>query len=97
MLAHPVPRGYSDHPFGQVVRDVDGVSIKNLRHLVALLREGSGEFLTIRFHGEYREALVLPRKLVEKATPELMAENGIRRRGSGGLMAVWEAKTARRR
>jgi S1-C subfamily serine protease len=90
MLAHPVTRGYSD-PFGQVVKDVDGVPIKNLRHLVEVLREGSGEYLTIRFHGEYCETLVLHRKSIEEATPALMAENGIPRRGSNDVMPVWEA------
>ena len=59
VLAHPLTRGYSD-PFGQVVKDVDGVSVRNLRHLVELLRDGRGEYLTIRFFGEMSETLVFP-------------------------------------
>src|SRR5262249_19599824 len=54
LLAHRIARGYGE-PFGQVVSDVDGVTVKNLRHLVELLREGRGEFVTIRFHGNLSE------------------------------------------
>jgi S1-C subfamily serine protease len=91
LLAHPITRGYSD-PFGQVVKDVDGVRVKNLRHLVELLRDGAGEYLTIRFWGELSETMVFNRKVIEEATAELMAENGIPRRGSEELTAVWSAK-----
>ena len=93
LLAHPIARGYSD-PFGQVVKDVDGVAVKNLRHLVELLRDGEGEYLEIRFHGVLSETLVFPRKAMEEATSELMAENGIPKRGSEEVMAVWNAKPA---
>ena len=93
MLAHPITRGYSD-PFGQVVKDVDGVAIKNLRHLVEVLRDGRGEYLTIRFFGDLSETLVFPRKAMEEATAELMAENGVPRRGSDDVMGVWKAKVA---
>ncbi len=91
MMSHKISRGYGD-PFGSVVAEVDGVKIKNLRHLVEVLRDGQGEFLTIRFCGDYSEILVFRRKAVEEATAELMSENGIPRRGSAELMAVWNAK-----
>jgi S1-C subfamily serine protease len=93
MLAHPITRGYSD-PFGHVVKDVDGVPVKNLRHLVEVLRDGKSEYLTIRFHGELSETLVFPRRAIEEATRDLMAENGIPRRGSDDVMVVWNPKTA---
>jgi hypothetical protein len=96
MLAHPIMRGYSD-PFGQVVKDVDGVAIRNLRHLVEVLRDGQGEYLTIRFFGDLSETLVFPRKAVEAATAELMAENGVPRRGSEDAMEVWNGKSVTRR
>jgi S1-C subfamily serine protease len=93
MLAHPIARGYSD-PFGQVVKDVDGVPIRNLRHLVEVLRDARGEYLTIRFHGEMSATLVFPRAAMEKATADLMAENGIPRRGTADVIAAWDAKAA---
>ena len=93
LLPHRIARGYSD-PFGQVVRDVDGVTVKNLRHLVELLRDGVGEFLTIRFHGELSETMVFRRKAIEDATATLMTEHGIPSRGSEPLMEIWRQKPA---
>ena len=55
----PDRRGYND-PFGQVVKDVDGVQVKNLRHLVELIRDGKGDYLTIRFHSEFDRDPGLP-------------------------------------
>jgi PDZ domain len=91
LLPHRIARGYDD-PLGQVVKDVDGVAVKNLRHLVELLRDGAGEFLTIRFHGELSETMVFRRKVVDEATAGLMAEHGTPRRGSEELMKVWASK-----
>jgi S1-C subfamily serine protease len=90
-FAHKLMRGYGD-PVGQVVKDVDGVPVRNLRHLVELLRDGKGEFLTLRFYGEMSETLVFPRKAAEEATLELMAENGVPRRGTPEVMAAWDAR-----
>ena len=56
------------------------------------LRDGKGEFLTIRFHGEVSETVVFPRKAVEEVTAELMAENGIPKRGTNDVMAVWNSR-----
>jgi S1-C subfamily serine protease len=96
MLSHPMTRGYSD-PFGHVIKDIDGVPIKNLCQLVEVLRDGKDEYLTLHFHGEFSETLVFPRRSMESATSDLMAENGISRRGSKDAMRIWEArKTAAR-
>lgn len=91
MLHHKMMRGYND-PFGWVVKDVDGVRIKNLAHLVEVLRDGKDEFLTIRFFGEWTETMVLPRRELEKSTADLMAENGIPKRGSADVVAIWDAR-----
>lgn len=88
MLAHKIAKGYSD-PFGQVVSEVDGVKVKNLHHLVELLRQGKEEFVTIRFFGDLSETMIFRRGGIEEATEQVMSENGIPRRGSEGVMAVW--------
>jgi hypothetical protein len=93
VLVHPLTRGYSD-PFGQVVKDVDGVPIRNLCQLVELLRDGRGEFLTIRFFGEMSETLVFPRRAIEDSTPELMRDNGIPKRGTDDVMVIWNSRAA---
>ena len=96
LLPHKITRGYGD-AFGQVAKDVDGVPVKNLKHLVELLRDGVGEFLTIRFHGDLSETMVFRRKAIEDATTTLMAEHGIPSRGSAELMEVWQRKAAPKR
>jgi hypothetical protein len=95
LLPHRMTRGYGD-PFGQVVRDVDGVEVKGLRHLVELLRDGRGEFLTFRFAGELSETLVFRREEFLGSTAELMAANGIPRQGTDDVLAVWSGKPSSR-
>jgi S1-C subfamily serine protease len=91
MMAHPITRGYSE-PFGLVVKDVNGAPVKNLRHLVELVRDAKGEFLTLRFHSEMSETMVFSRAAIEESTAGLMAENGIPKRGSEDVLAVWNAR-----
>ncbi|HKI68750.1 MAG TPA: trypsin-like peptidase domain-containing protein, partial [Verrucomicrobiae bacterium] len=58
---HKLAQGYSD-PFCQVVKSVNGISIKNLDQLVEVLRDAKGEFITIAFAVRDSETLVFPRK-----------------------------------
>jgi hypothetical protein len=78
LLAHRLARGYDD-PVGQVVESVNGVPIRNLRHLVQELRDTREEYVTLRFAEDHAETLVFPQKDLEEATAEVMAENGIPR------------------
>ena len=91
LFPHRVARGYDD-PIGQVVESVNGVAIRNLRHLVEVLRDARDEYVTFRFAEDRAETLVFRRKELEAATAEVMSENGIPRRGTPDLMAVWESK-----
>jgi S1-C subfamily serine protease len=91
LLPHRVARGYDD-PVGQVVESVNGVAIRNLRHLVEVLRDAHDEYVTFRFAEDHAETLVFLREELEAATTEVMSENGIPRRGSPDVMAVWERK-----
>lgn len=88
LLRHKIVRGYRD-PVGQVVSQVNGQDVKNFRHLVELLRDCKDDYLTFSFAEERAEILVLPRRELDRATQELMEENGISRRGSPEAMAVW--------
>jgi hypothetical protein len=49
-------------------------------------------FLTIRFAEEGAETLVFRRKAMLDATEPLMSQNGIPRRGSEDVLAVWVAR-----
>jgi hypothetical protein len=93
MFAHKIAKGYGD-PVGQVVKEVNGVPVKNLRHLVELLRDATGEYLTFRFAEEGAELLVFNRAEMDKATAEVLEDNGIApgRRCSEDMLRVWKTK-----
>jgi hypothetical protein len=75
---------------GHVVSEVNGVKIRNLRHLVEVLRDAQTDFITIVFAGRGEETLVFPRKKMLEATDEILGDNGIREQGSPDLMEVWK-------
>src|SRR5262249_46344970 len=93
MFAHKIAKGYDD-PAGRVVREVNGVPIKNLAHLVETLRDCTDPYLVFRFADGGNEVLVFDRREMEKATEEVLEEHGIApsRRGSADLVKVWQAK-----
>jgi hypothetical protein len=88
---HKLSRGYSE-PFYQVVKAINGVRVKNLAHLVELLRDSKGEFIRIEFDSRYGETLVFPRAEMLAATDEILTDNGIRSQGSPDTLAIWNAK-----
>jgi len=85
---HRLARNYSN-PAGQVIRSINGVAVKNLAHLVQLLRDSKEDFIEIAFAQRGAETIVLPRKEIAAATEELLNENGIRQQGSADTMMVW--------
>jgi S1-C subfamily serine protease len=91
---HKLAQGYSN-PMGQVVKTINGTPIKNLNHLVAVLRDCKDEFITIHFDQRGSEAIVFPRQDMLAATEELLTDNGVRSQGSPELLAVWNTKPAK--
>ena len=94
LLRTRMTKGYAD-PFGQVISEVNGTKVKNLAHLVELIRSCKDEYLTFRFAEDYAETLVFRRQAMLDATEPLMSENGIPRRGSDDVLAVWNGKVAK--
>lgn len=88
LLPHKVAKGYEE-PIGQTLAEVDGQPVRNLAHLVRLIRDGQSEFVTFRFAEEATEHLVFRRKELAAATREVMAENGIPAIGSDDVVALW--------
>jgi S1-C subfamily serine protease len=88
---HKLSTGYSD-PYYQVVKAINGVRVKNLAHLVELLRDAKGEFIRVEFDNRYGETLVFPRAAMEASTDEILTDNGIRSQGSPDTLAIWNAK-----
>ncbi len=91
IFPHRVARGYGD-PIGQVIESVNGVAIRNLRHLVETVRDARDEYVIFRFAEDGSETLVFRRKELEAATADVMSENGIPRRGTSNVMTVWDSK-----
>jgi hypothetical protein len=91
MFRHKIANGYTD-PVGRVVKEVNGVKIKNLRHLVETIRDCPDDYLTFRFADNLNENLVFDRKQMDEATEAILEANNIpeKRRASGDLLKVWK-------
>ncbi len=94
LFPHALSKGY-DPSIANVVNTVNGIKIKNLVHLVGVLRDLSDEFVVITFCGKSTESLVFPRKAMLAATDEILNDNGIRSQGSSEVLKVWEEKGKR--
>jgi hypothetical protein len=88
---HRLATGY-DNPGCSVLQSVNGIPIKNLSHLVAVLRDCKDEFVTFYFDKRDRENLVFRREEVLAATPGILTDNSVVAQGSPDVLAIWNAK-----
>lgn len=88
---HKLAQGYGN-AMGAVVKSINGIPIKNLQHLVEVLRDSHDEFITIDFEMRGGETMVFRRTEMLAATEDVMNDNGVRTRGSLDALAVWNAK-----
>src|ERR1700676_5494053 len=77
---HKLANGYAN-PTGAVVYSINGTPIKTLKHLVTVLRDLKGPFVTIEFGSKGGEALVFARTAAMAATDEILTDKGVRGRG----------------
>jgi len=91
---HKLDEGYGDPRF-QVVKKVNGIPVKNLNHLVEILRDAKDEFITIECDSRLSEAMIFPRTQMLAATDEILTDNGVRSQGSPDTLATWNAKTSK--
>ena len=89
MLPHKITVGYGN-PTGQVVKDLNGVKIRNLRHLSELLRDAKDNFLTFEVAERYAETIVFDSEEMQAVTEDILTDNGIRKQYSDDLREVWE-------
>jgi S1-C subfamily serine protease len=80
--------GYGDPAF-RSVSSVNGIPIRNLIHLVQVLRDSTDKFVVIEFSDRKVEKLVFPRADMIAATEGILTDNGVRSQGSEDTMAVW--------
>jgi hypothetical protein len=88
-----ITKGYDD-PNRSVVSEVNGTPVKNLRHLVELLRDSRDERITFKFASSgvlTHETMVFNRKDLIETTSKILEENGIRYPYSPDLRTLWEA------
>jgi S1-C subfamily serine protease len=91
MFPHRISKGY-DNPLTKVVKEVNGVPVKSLRHFVELLRDSKQKYTTIRFDDKYSETMVFDHQEALRATEEILSDNGIRQQCSEDLASVWSKK-----
>ena len=88
-FSHRLTKGYGA-PALHVVDKVNGTAVKNLVHLVELLRDSKDEFLEFKFGGSQAETIVFRRQEMIDATEDILTDNGIRKQFSDNLQAVWK-------
>jgi len=91
---HKLAKGY-DNPIANVVKTVNGVPIKNLAHLVEVLRDSRDEFIEIAFDRRSAESPIFRRTELLQATEEILSDNGVRAQGSPDMLEIWNAKPAK--
>jgi S1-C subfamily serine protease len=87
-----ITKGYDD-PNRAVVSEINGVQIKNLRHLVELIRDNHDAQITLKFAKSgvmTHETMVFNRIELLQATGRILEENGIRYPFSADLRNVWD-------
>lgn len=87
---HKITKGYSSMML-KVIHSVNGIRVKNLKHLVEILRDSTDEYLVFESGGRGHESVVLPRAALAAATEEVLIDNGIRAQGSPEMLLVWNA------
>lgn len=87
LLPHKTSKGYKPQPFSVVSR-INGAEVRNLAHLVELLRDAKDEFVTVDLAGT-SPALVFRREEILKATDDILSDEGVRKQYSDDLEGVW--------
>ncbi|UCD30024.1 MAG: trypsin-like peptidase domain-containing protein [Planctomycetota bacterium] len=88
ILPHKLTKGYGITPMS-VVTHVNDQPVRNLRHLIQLIKDNKEEFLIFRFEEDYEEKIVLDPKRVEKYQAEILRNNNIPAACSDDLKDIW--------
>jgi S1-C subfamily serine protease len=91
---HKLAKGYGDPTFC-TVKAINGTPVRNLIHLVRLIRDSTDEFIVVEFVEKDSEIMVFPREAMIEATDGILSDNGVRSQGSADVMAVWNESAAK--
>ena len=89
---HSIAKGYTN-PSGAVVYSVNGVRIRSLRNLVAVLRDLKDDYVIFELDNHGGETLVFSRSELVAATNDILSDNSVRDQGSPDMLAVWQGKS----
>ena len=87
---HKLAKGYGN-PMGHVLAKVNGMKVRNLQHVVELLRDIKDDYVVFEFEGRGAETVVLPRRETIAASEDILSDNGVRSQGTPELMSIWKA------
>jgi S1-C subfamily serine protease len=90
LFPHRLTRGYGN-PAGRVVFALNGKEVKNLSHLITLIRDDKSDYLQFQLAGNGSETLIFSRKELLNATETILSDNDVRAQGSPESMAAWTA------
>lgn len=90
LFPHPMIDGYEPE-VAPVLESVNGIKIKNLRHLVETLGSLKDEFVIFEWADSGAETMVFRRSEIAEATEENLELSGIRAQCSKDLRGVWIA------
>jgi hypothetical protein len=91
LLPHRIFKGYAT-PSLKVVGEVNGVRVRNLKHVVEILRDATGEYIEFTFVANHPERTVFNPQEALRATEEVLDSNRIRNQCSADLMTLWQRK-----
>jgi len=75
-----------------VLKAINGVPVRNLKHLVELIRDSRDRYLVFEWFDRDLESLVFKREELLKSTDEVLADNDIRNAMSDDLVATWQGR-----
>jgi S1-C subfamily serine protease len=87
LLPHRTSKGYTLSPFS-VVSQINGTPVKNLLHVVELLRDAKDEYVTIDLAGS-SSPIVFRRQDIMDATEDILSDEAVRKQCSDDLEKVW--------
>lgn len=90
-LPHKLTKGYELQYFA-VIKSINGTPVKNLRHMVELIKNSTDEFLTFEWDDDATETMVFNRQELMDSCDEIYEDNGIRSPVSDELKSIWDKK-----
>ena len=93
VLQDKIMRGYND-PTVEVIKTLNGTPVKNLGHLVQLLRDSTNQFDNFELYGHETttDSMVFSHADMVAAADQILNDNSVRSQGSRDMMAIWNGK-----